>query len=399
MAVMRNLHTTDVMLHGTADEVRRESLLGILAAGDGGPGQSLCLGLGLVWPLNHGSIVACPDDGGRGAERECTRAVSRKGGGMNQLAIISAFLGGAKNRYMTYQADRTLDEKFRLASAVDGIAGLELCYPADFQDVSRLKELLKHYGFKVPAVNFRSRRDDKWWRGSFTSASAAERGEFVDEVKRAMDAAGELNCPRITTCPLNDGTDHLFEMDYVQAYDAAVECFSAVCAHNPQVQVCIEYKESDPRARCLFGTAGEAASFCQIANIDNLGVTLDIGHALCAGERPAQSAALLAKAKRLFYVHLNDNDGRWDWDMLPGAYHLWEFAELFYCLRELGYRDDWYAFDVFPKEIDTVETFKAAVALTRKLEAIADRIDRDTMKALLRERNPARTLPYLYSLL
>ena len=85
--------------------------------------------------------------------------------------------------------------------------------------------------------------------------------------------------------------------------------------------------------------------------------------------------------------------------MLPGAYHLWEFAELFYCLRELGYRDDWYAFDVFPKEIDTVETFKAAVALTRKLEAIADRIDRDTMKVLLRERNPARTLPYLYSLL
>jgi xylose isomerase len=108
---------------------------------------------------------------------------------------------------------------------------------------------------------------------------------------------------------------------------------------------------------------------------------------------------MLAKTRRLFYVHLNDNDGRWDWDMLPGAYHMWEFVELFYYLRELGYTDDWFAFDVYPKEIDTVETFKAVVALTRKLEAITERIDRDRMKALLQERNPVKTLPYLYSLL
>jgi hypothetical protein len=39
------------------------------------------------------------------------------------------------------------------------------------------------------------------------------------------------------------------------------------------------------------------------------------------------------------------------------------------------------------------------VALTRKLESITDRIDRERMKALLQERNPVKTLPYLYSLL
>jgi xylose isomerase len=128
-------------------------------------------------------------------------------------------------------------------------------------------------------------------------------------------------------------------------------------------------------------------------------VTLDIGHAIYTGERPAQSAVLLAKTKRLFYVHLNDNDGRWDWDMLPGAYHMWEFIEMFYYLRQLGYNDDWYAFDVFPKEIDTVDTFKSVVTLTRKLEALTDRIDRKEMEKLLEERNPAKTIPYVYSLL
>ena len=166
-----------------------------------------------------------------------------------------------------------------------------------------------------------------------------------------------------------------------------------------KLRICIEYKKNDPIARCLLGTAGETAAFCLLTGAPNLGATLDIGHALYAEERPAQSAALLAKANRLFYVHLNDNDGRWDWDMLPGAFHLWEFVELFYTLRKLGYDNDWYAFDVYPKEIDTVQNFTAAMQLTRKLEAITDRIDVPTMEQLLRERNSAKTLPYLYSLL
>jgi xylose isomerase len=318
---------------------------------------------------------------------------------MNRLAIITGFLGAVRNRYMVYQDDRALAEKLEMASRVEGIDWVELCYPADFGNLSELKGMLERYNFGISAINFRSRRTGKWWRGSFTSEIASERQEVVDDLKRAMDFAAELGCYRITSCPLNDGSDYLFEMDYIKAYDYAAETFLAACAHNRDVRICIEYKESDPRARCVFGSAGETASFCQLTGADNLGVTLDIGHALYANERPAQSAALLARAKRLFYVHLNDNDGCWDWDMLPGAYHLWEFVEMFYYLRTLGYNDDWYAFDVFPKEIDTVDNFKAVVMLTRKLESITDRIERNEMESLLEDRNPSKTIPYLYSLL
>jgi len=78
---------------------------------------------------------------------------------------------------------------------------------------------------------------------------------------------------------------------------------------------------------------------------------------------------------------------------------MWEFVELFYYLRKLGYDGDWFGFDVFPKEIDTVETFRSVVTMTRKLEAITDRIDVPTMEQLLQEPDAAKTLPYLYSLL
>ena len=315
---------------------------------------------------------------------------------MNKLAVITAFLGGVKNRYITYKPERTVREKFALAAQIEGLDGLELCYPADFADVGLLKSLLSDSGYGVSSVNVRSRRTGKWLRGSFTSPHAMERAEVVDDFKRATDLALEVGSSRISTCPLNDGHDYPFETNYLDAYRFAEETFDAICAHNRDVRLSIEYKWNDPRTRCLLASAGETLAFCQSVGADNLGVTLDIGHALLAGERPAQSVAMLARAGKLFYVHLNDNDRNWDWDMLPGAYNTLEFVEFFYYLREVGYINDWYAYDVMSKEFDTVETFSTVTYLTRRLEALADRIDREQMSRILDARNPNRALRYLY---
>jgi xylose isomerase len=315
---------------------------------------------------------------------------------MNKLAVITAFLGGVKNRYITYKPDRTLEAKFALAAQVEGLDGLELCYPADFEDPTLLQSLLDEHGFEVSSVNVRSRRTGRWLRGAFTSAHAGERAEVVADFRRAMDLAAAVGSTRISTCPLNDGHDYVFEMNYLDAYRCAEETFGAICAHDPALRVCIEYKWSDPRARCLFASAGETLAFCQSVGAPNLGVTLDVGHAMLARERPAQSVALLARADKLFYVHLNDNDRHWDWDMLPGAFNVWDFVEFFYYLRQVGYTDDWYAYDVMSKEMDTVETFSLATKLTRRLEGLADRIDGARIDAIMAERNPVVALDYLY---
>ncbi len=318
---------------------------------------------------------------------------------MNKLAVITAFLAGVKNRYMQYKPDAPLAEKLDIASRIEGLDGLELCYPADFENLAELKALLNRYGFGVSAINVRSRRTGKWLRGAFSSADARERAEVVGEFHRAMDAAAELGVARITTCPLNDGHDYVFEMNYFDAYRFAEETFAAICAHNDRVKVCIEYKWNDPRTRCLLASAGETLAFCQAVGAPNLGVTLDIGHSLLAGERPAQAAALLARAGRLFYVHLNDNDRNWDWDMIPGAFHLLEFIEFLFYLREAGYTNDWYAYDVFSKEADTVEHFNLVTRLTRQMENLTDRLDREALLELMRGRNPAKNLAYLYECL
>lgn len=316
----------------------------------------------------------------------------------NKIAAITGFLGAVRNRYVDYQPQQALTERLRRAAQIEGLAGVEVCYPEDFDDAALLKKLLADHGLGVSGLNFRSRRSGRWWRGSFSSQIAQERAEVVDDAKRALDIAAELGCNRVTTCPLNDGSDHVFEMNYLDAYRFAEESFAAICSHNPSVRLCIEYKWNDPRARCLFGTAGETLSFCQSVGAPNLGVTMDFGHARYAGERPAQSACLLARAGKLFYVHLNDNDGNWDWDMIPGAFHFWEFIELFYYLDKVGYTDDWYACDVFSKEIPTVATFNAVTLAIRKMEEIAARLDEVKLQGLMEKRDPSQIIPYLFSL-
>jgi xylose isomerase len=316
---------------------------------------------------------------------------------MARLAILTLFMGQTRNRFLQYQEPRTILEILDMAGRTEDCEGVELRYPGDLADPKAVKAALERNHLGIAAINFASVRPDRWLRGAWSSTNPAERRAAVDDFKRCIDLAREIGAPRITNCPLNDGIDYAFELDFVRAYDQAAECYAEIADHDPSFPICIEYKISEPRVRSLLGNAGETAAFCQIVNRDNLGVTLDVGHALIANENASQSAALLAKARRLFYVHLNDNDGRADWDLLPGAVHPWELVEFLWTLGRLGY-DDWMTFDIVPKEAEPVEFFATAARLTRKYEALVRRIDAPRMEALLAAKNPSRTLGYVHTL-
>ena len=147
---------------------------------------------------------------------------------MYKQAIISNFLGEIRNRFMVYQGPRDLDGKFESAKQIKGLSGLELAYPQDFADRAHLDALLKKYGYEAAALNFRCRRNDKWLRGSFTSSHSEDVDEVVQEMKTCIDCAHEMGVRYITTCPLNEGHDYLFEMDYSVAYDNIVRAFREI---------------------------------------------------------------------------------------------------------------------------------------------------------------------------
>jgi xylose isomerase len=304
-------------------------------------------------------------------------------------------MGQTRNRFLQYQTPRDIAEILAMAGRTEGCEGVEMRYPGDLADVPLAKAELARHNLGLAAINFASVRGDRWLRGAWSSSNPRERREAVDDFKRCIDIATALGAPRITNCPLNDGIDGCFELDFARAYDHAAECYAEIADHNPAFQICIEYKISEPRMRSLLGTAGETAAFCQLVNRDNLGVTLDLGHALFANENGAQSAALLAKAKRLFYVHLNDNDGRADWDLLPGAVHTW---------------DDRVPVDAEAPRLRRLDDLRHRAQGggpgrsssrrprgSRKHETLSRRIDAPKMEALQVDNIPSRTLDYVHA--
>lgn len=315
-----------------------------------------------------------------------------------KYSLITGFLGELRDRFTSYQPSRDITEKFRLASNIKNLTGLELIYPQDFNDLELVKKLLSDYNFEVSAINLNIKGESKWRYGAFTAVNEETRKEAIKYLKRSMEIAEELGANIVTVCPLNDGSDYPFEIDYRSAWENTVSCIRECADFKPTVKISIEYKTCEPRMHVLVRDAGRAALLAKVIDRDNVGVTLDVGHAFEAGEIPAESVDILASVDKLFYVHINDNFRNWDWDMIPGTVNTLEMVEFIYVLKSVGY-DSWLTIDVYPWRFDPVKVFSETIEWMEHCRKISEKIDAKILKDLQETADAIEVLRYIRSLL
>lgn len=271
----------------------------------------------------------------------------------------------------------SVEEMLDLAKKVEGLDGLELVgnwhvNAANIHDVARL---FRDRGLKIPMLVPDLWTQAKWGRGSLAAPDVATRQAAVDEVKKVMDWAAELGCPYVDVWPGQDGFDYSFQADYLEAWKWLREGLAACSEHSAKVRVLVEYKLKEPRTHCFVNSAAKVLLLLQ--GLDRIGVLLDVGHALAAGENVAEAAALLGSAAKLDYLHLNDNYRSWDDDMMVGAVHLVEYLELVYWLKRLEYKG-WLTLDIFPYREDGVQ---AANECRKWMEGFFYAVERIGMEA------------------
>lgn len=315
-----------------------------------------------------------------------------------KYSIITGFMGAVKDRFIDYQPARSIEEMIRMASGVKGCSGLEVVYPQNFTDAAKLKNVLSASGLGVSTVNLNVKGEEIWRYGSFTHPDPKVRQAAVDAMKRAMDCAAELNCSTVTCALLNDGVDYPFELNYVDAFQHALEGIRAAAEYRSDIRISLEYKQSEPRVHCLLNNAGKMAYFARMTEKENVGVTLDFGHALQALEVPADSASFLGQTGKLFYVHINDNFRNWDWDMVPGTVNLWDYIEFALALKKVGY-DGWITADVFPQRHDPVRIMEKTFEWMDYVFSIADKIDVVRLERMQKDLQTFEIMDYIRSLL
>src|SRR4030042_4704577 len=135
-----------------------------------------------------------------------------------KFSVNSGFLGRRRDRFTEYQPDRTLEEKFKLTRQIEGIEGIEMKYPLDLKDVALAKRLLDDTGLICTAVNVDLKAAAYFRYGAPSARSAEARNRAISMLQESMDIAAELGTGLVTTCPLADGYDYPFQIDYASAW-------------------------------------------------------------------------------------------------------------------------------------------------------------------------------------
>ena len=315
-----------------------------------------------------------------------------------KFSANAGFFGARRDRFVQYQPDRSLVEKFELVSQIEDVTGIELKYPLDFDEPSVLKELLEKHGLTVSAVNVDLKDVAHFRHGALSAADPEARRHAVGLLQGGMDTAAECGAGLVTTCPLADGYDYPFQIDHSRAWDNLLETVKAAASHRSDVRLALEYQPHEPHAHILLDNVGKVLHVCAEVDAPNLGANLDVGHSFAAGESPAEAAALLVGKSRLFYIHTNDNTGDGgDWDMVSGSVHFWHWLELLHSLHRLGY-DGWLGADIAPKHMGPVEAYAANFTMVRRMTRVLDRLGWDAITEHVRkEGNTAETYEFLTS--
>jgi len=309
-------------------------------------------------------------------------------------AIITGFMGKLRDRFSEYHVDRTPVEKVAAVAQVKGANGVEIVFPYELKDLTVIKEALKKYDLGVAAVNVNIKAEPEFVCGSSSVTTKKLRDKAVQFIQGAMDAAAELGTDKVTCCPLSDGYDYLFQVDYQEAWRNMISTFKQAAGHRKDIRLFLEYKMSETRVQCFLDSA--AKTMCMIHDIDepNLGITIDVGHALWVGETPAESVCLAETRQIPYYIHINDNNRKWDWDLIPATRNLWDYLEMFVYLKKFNY-EGWVTSDMSPMRLDPIDAFNRTIATTEKMIDIVERFDSDRLFTMMAEGKTVETLQWL----
>jgi xylose isomerase len=312
-----------------------------------------------------------------------------------KFSANAGFFGSRRDRFNEYQPARSLAEKVALVARVPGLDGIELKYPGDLGDPQRVRELLEEYSLTLSAVNVDIKDVTYFRHGALSARDPGARRRAVTLLQEGMDMAADFGVELVTTCPLADGYDYPFQIDYTAAWAYFVESVREVVAYRSDVTLLLEYQPHDPHATVMLSNVGKVLHVCAQVGAPNLGANLDIGHSFAAGEAPAEAAALLAGQGLLRYLHSNDNTGDGgDWDMISGSVHFWHWLELLHTLDQVGYQG-WIGADIAPRHFGPVQAYETNMLMIQRMALLLERADPIRLRELVQQ--PGNT-PAIYDL-
>jgi xylose isomerase len=298
-------------------------------------------------------------------------------------AVIVAFLGKTQDRFSEYQKPATTKEKLEFVSRIDGFTGVEMVFPYETGEPEETKKWMETYGLEFAAINVNIKKEAEWVPGALSRPDKGIRDRAVELIKRGKDFAKAVGAPHVTCCPLSDGYDLLFQINYKTAWNNMVETIGEAADYLPEIPLFIEPKYSETRVHCQLDSTAKALLLLKEVGNANTGITLDMGHSLQSQENPAQALSLIYESGFDAYIHTNDNDTKADWDLIGASRHFLHYVELMFWAQEYNY-NKYFTTDASPRIFDVIEFFNRHSEITIGAYNLAKYLNKEQIQEMMR---------------
>lgn len=299
-------------------------------------------------------------------------------------SIITAFLGKTQDRFSEYQTVTNLSERLHLLKQVPGVSGVEIVYPYETGDPIETQKMMADLGLSFAAINANIKKETQWVPGALSRPDDALRRGAIDIIKGAKNYAKMVGAPLVTCCPLSDGYDNLFQVDYQKAWRNMIDSVSEAADYLPEIPLFLEYKINETRVHCHLDSCAKTIILLKEVQNAATGVTIDFGHSLLAKENPAQVLALCEEAGIDYYLHTNDNDWNFDWDLIGASRNFLHTVEFFFYAKEYGY-DKYFTADASPRIFDMIGFFTRHIEMNEAIWNLVEKLDRNKYRRLMAE--------------
>mgnify|MGYP001467144714 CR=1 FL=1 len=320
---------------------------------------------------------------------------------MRKYSAILGNLGNTCDRFCSsYKDNPSSLEMLKRAGKIEGISGIELVGTWDIRldNVGEMKAALTDMNLECVSIIPDLFANKVWHSGSISAKDASVREQAMNYLRKMCDIAREMNCDIINLWPGQDGYDYLFQGDYLRERNYLVENVAVLAQEYPDLKFALEYKAKEPRTHSYLARMADTLLVCLQTGCDNVGVTIDTGHAFLGGENVSESVVLAKQAgNRLFHMHFNDNYKSWDDDMMVGAIHTIDYLELLYWLDECEY-DGWLSMDQYPYREDAAGAISESILWLKKFDSMLE-ANLDRLKAAVAAGNAVETSKLMRSII
>jgi xylose isomerase len=270
---------------------------------------------------------------------------------------------------------------------IDGLTPQELNKAA-----ARVKKILDGEGLFCEFVAPRLWEHPKTIDGGYTSNNPAERKYAIERSKRAVDIANALGCRDIVLWLAREGTYIREAKDPIASAQRILDAVNTLLEYDPNIRILGEMKPNEPMDQAYLPTPGHFLALCyRTADPSRSGVLIESAHSILAGLDPSDDMAYALWHKKLWSVHLNDQNGlKYDQDKTFGSVDLRRAFNTVWVLERAGY-DGCIGLDVkamrTTKAADQTRHLVNSKRMFEHLVAVARSVDPAKVDAYRAERN------------